>query len=138
MRKLLVSTTQIAVAAVLLLTAPLAYAQDGGKMAPGKMHSGKMAGKMHHGGAMAMNGCTMKDGKMMMMQGGKMTPMTKDMTMSDGSMCMTDGTCKMKDGTTMKMKNGQCMMMDGKMTTMDAMKKGGKMKHSGKMGAMKM
>ena len=138
MRKLLVSTAQIAVAAVLLLTAPLAYAQDGGKMAPGKMHSGKMAGKMHHGGAMAMNGCTMKDGKMMMMQGGKMMPMTKDMTMSDGSMCMTDGTCKMKDGTTMKMKDGQCMMMDGKMTTMDAMKKGGKMKHSGKMGAMKM
>ena len=128
MRKLLVATAQIAVAAVLLLTAPLAYAQDGGKMAPGKMHSGKMA----------MNGCTMKDGKMMMMQGGKMTPMTKDMTMSDGSMCMTDGTCKMKDGTTMKMKDGQCMMMDGKMTTMDAMKKGGKMKHSGKMGAMKM
>ena len=29
MRKLLVSTAQIAVAAVLLLTAPLAYAQDG-------------------------------------------------------------------------------------------------------------
>ena len=124
MRKLLVSTAQMAVVAVMLLTAPLAYAQDGGKM--------------HYGGAMAMNGCTMKDGKMMMMQGGKMTPMTKDMTMSDGSMCMTDGTCKMKDGTTMKMKEGQCMMMDGKMTTMDAMKKGGKMKHSGKMGAMKM
>ncbi len=43
----------------------------------------------------------------------------------------------MKDGTTMTMKDGQCMMMNGKMTTMDAMKKGGRIKHSGKMGAMK-
>ena len=96
-----------------------------------------MRGKMHHG-QMAMNGCTMKDGKMMLMQGGKTMPMTKDMTMSDGTVCTADGTCKMKDGTTTTMKNDQCMMMDGKMTTMDAMKKGGKMKHGGKMGAMKM
>lgn len=96
-----------------------------------------MSGKMHHG-QMAMDGCTMKDGKMMMMQGGKMMPMTKDMTMSDGSVCKTDGSCTMKDGTTMTMKDGQCMMMNGKMTTMNAMKRGGKMKHSGKMGAMKM
>ena len=73
-----------------------------------------------------------------MMKGGKMMPMTENMTMSDGTMCMTDGTCMKKDGTKMTMTNGQCMMMDGKMTTMDAMKKGGKMKHSGKMGAMKM
>ncbi len=137
MRKFLVSAPQLFVATVLLFTAPLAYAQDGGKMAPGKTHSGKMAGKMNHSGMMAMNGCTMKDGKMMTMQGGKMMPMTKDMTMSDGSMCMTDGTCKMKDGTTMTMKDGQCMMMNGKMTTMSAMKKGGKMKGS-KMDHMKM
>ena len=51
-----------------------------------------MTGKMQKG-KMAMNGCTMKDGKMMMMKGGKMTPMTETMTMSDGSVCMTDGTC---------------------------------------------
>ncbi|MCC3154757.1 hypothetical protein Q3A66_15775 [Hymenobacter sp. BT770] len=59
--------------------------------------------------------CMMKDGKMTMMKGGKMMPMTADMTMADGTVCMTDGTCKMKDGTTMKMKDGQCMMMSGKM-----------------------
>jgi len=88
--------------------------------------------------SMAMNGCMMKDGKMMMMKGGKMMPMTENMTMSDGTMCMTDGTCMKKDGTKMTMTNGQCMMMNGKMTTMDEMKKGGKMKSSGKMGAMKM
>ena len=59
--------------------------------------------------------CMMKDGMMTMMKGGKMMPMTTDMTMADGTVCMTDGTCKMKDGTTMKMKDGQCMMMNGKM-----------------------
>ena len=92
--------------------------------------------------SMAMNGCMMKDGKMMMMKGDKMMPMTKDMTMADGTMCMTDGTCKMKDGTTMKMKDGQCMMMDGKMKSIDEMKKSGMMKDGkmkgGKMGNMKM
>ena len=96
-----------------------------------------MAHAMHKGG-MSHDYCVMKDGKMMMMHGGKMMPMTKSMTMSDGTVCMADGTCKMKDGTTMTMSDGQCVMMNGKMTTMDAMKKGGKMKHSGKMGAMKM
>jgi len=52
---------------------------------------------------------------MTMMKGGKMMPMTADMTMADGTVCTTDGTCKMKGGTTMKMKEGQCMMMSGKM-----------------------
>ena len=96
-----------------------------------------MSGKMQKG-KMAMNGCTMKDGKMMMMKGGKMTPMTENKTMSDGSVCMTDGTCKMKDGTTMTMTEGQCMMMNGQMTTRDEMMKMGNMKKGGKMGNMKM
>ena len=96
-----------------------------------------MTGKMHDG-KMAMTGCMMQDGKMMMMHGSKMMPMTKDMTMSDGTVCKTDGTCTMKDGTVMTMKDGQCMMMNGKMTTMDEMKKSGKMKSDKKMGNMKM
>ena len=88
--------------------------------------------------SMAMNGCMMKDGKMMMMKDGKMMPMTADMTMADGTVCMTDGTCKMKDGTTMKLKEGdQCMMENGKMVMHP-----GSMKHhkkaSAKMGKMKM
>ena len=117
---------------VLLLSAVCTLAQA--QTAPA---SKPMAHAKHKGG-MGHEYCVMKGGKMMMMHGGKMMPMTKDMTMSDGTVCMADGTCKMKDGTTMKMTDGQCMMMNGKMTTMDAMKKGGKMKHSGKMGAMKM
>jgi hypothetical protein len=92
--------------------------------------------------SMAKDGCMMKDGNMMMMKGGKMMPMTTDITMANGTTCMTDGTCKMKDGTTMKMKNGQGMMMSGKMKSMDEMMKGGMMKDStmkaGKMGNMKM
>ena len=128
MRKFLVSAPQALLAAVLLLDTPLAHAQDSGKMTGGKTHAGPAASDC----------CVMKDGKMMIMKGGKMMPMAQDMTMSDGTVCMTDGTCKMKDGKTMTMKNGQCIMMDGKMTTMSAMKKGSKMKHSGKMGDMKM
>ena len=58
----------------------------------------------------------MKDGKMMMMMGGKATgPMDKEMTMSDGTKVKPDGSMMMKDGKMMKMKNGQMMMMDGKM-----------------------
>ncbi|ADB42841.1 MULTISPECIES: DUF6799 domain-containing protein [Spirosoma] len=57
----------------------------------------------------------MKGGKMMMMHG-KLSPMTMDMTMSDGTICMTNGTCKAKDGTITKMKDGDhCMIKDGKM-----------------------
>jgi hypothetical protein len=64
-----------------------------------------------------MDGVMMKDGKMMMMMGGKATgPMDKEMTMSDGTKVKPDGSMMMKDGKMMKMKNGQMMMMDGKMT----------------------
>ena len=92
----------------------------------------------HKPGRMKADGMThdcvvMKDGKMMMMHGGKMMPMTKEMTMSDGTKCLTDGTCLKKDGTKMTMTNGQCMMMDGSMTTMDKMMKNGKMKAGHKM-----
>ena len=63
-----------------------------------------------------MDGVMMKDGKMMMMMGGKATgPMDKEMTMSDGTKVKPDGSMMMKDGKMMKMKDGQMMMMDGKM-----------------------
>jgi len=79
----------------------------------------------------------MKDGKMMMMQGDKTMPMTKEMTMTDGTKCLPDGTCLKNDGTKMTMTNGQCMMMDGRMTTMDKMMKGGQMKSGHKMNKVK-
>ena len=79
--------------------------------------------KMHH---MAMSGmkkdCVMmKDGKMMVMKGGKTMAMDQDMTMTDGSMVSTDGSLKMKDGTTKQLKEGDCVYMNGKM--MSGMKK---------------
>ena len=67
-------------------------------------------------GAADTDGVMMKDGKMMMMKGGKASgPMDKEMTMSDGTKVKPDGSIMMKDGKMMMMKNGQMMMMDGKM-----------------------
>lgn len=80
---------------------------------------------------------TMKNGKMMMSMGGKLMPMTKDMTMSDGTICMTDGTCMAKDGTRTKMKEGDhCMVKNGKMMVHPGTSK--RPVKGGKMGNMKM
>lgn len=78
----------------------------------------KPAAGTKQAGATAPDCCMMKNGKMMVMQGGKAMPMTETMTTTDGCKILPDGTCKMKNGTTMKMKNGQMMSMQGKMTTM--------------------
>ena len=72
--------------------------------------------KMEHSG---MKDCVMmKDGKMMVMKGGKTGMMDKDMTMKNGATVMKDGTVKMKDGKTMMMKEGDMMDMSGKMEKM--------------------
>ncbi len=70
--------------------------------------------------------CMMKDGKMMQMKSGEMTPMKKDMTMKNGTKCMTNGECIMKDGTKMMMKEGDCMDMSGKMDKCSMMGKDSK------------
>ena len=57
--------------------------------------------------------CMMKDGKMMHIKAGKMTPMKKSMTMKNGTTCMVNGECVMRDGTKMLMKEGECMDMEG-------------------------
>ena len=98
------------------------------RVAPTKMHSGKMA----------QDCCMMKDGKMIITKDGKKMPMTADMTMGDGTVCTTNGICVKKDGTKMTMKNDQCMMMNGTMTSMSHSINSGKMKSKTKMGSMKM
>ena len=98
------------------------------RVAPTKMHSGKMAQVC----------CMMKDGKMMIMKDGKKMLMTADMTMGDGTVCTTNGTCVKKDGTKMTMKNDQCMMMKGTITSMSHPMNFGKRKSKTKMGSMKM
>jgi hypothetical protein len=65
--------------------------------------------------SMMNDGLMMKDGKMMQMKSGKMMPMHKNMTMTNGTKCMTNGMCIMKDGKKMQMKEGQSMDMNGKM-----------------------
>jgi hypothetical protein len=61
------------------------------------------------------NGVVMKDGKMMVVKDGQVTPMEQDMTMSDGTKVSKDGTVTMKDGKTKTLKDGQMVTMDGKM-----------------------
>lgn len=65
-----------------------------------------------------MDHIMMKDGKMMVMKGGKSMMMEEDMTLSDGTKVMKDGTMTMKDGTTKMMKEGEMCTMDGKMMPM--------------------
>lgn len=62
------------------------------------------------------DGVTMRDGKMIQVEGGKETPLKKDRTMSNGTKVSRDGTYSDKDGKKTKMKEGQHMDMSGKMT----------------------
>src|SRR5678810_532641 len=69
-------------------------------------------GKKDH----AMKDCVMmKDGKVMVMKGGKNMSLEQDMTLSNGTTVMPDGTVKMKDGTTKMLKEDEYLSMDGKM-----------------------
>ena len=60
--------------------------------------------------------CLLKDGNMMVVKNGQMTPMTLTLTMGDGSLCMPDGTCQSTQGRTMMLREGQGKMMDGTVT----------------------
>ena len=60
--------------------------------------------------------CLMKDGNMLVVDKGVMTPMTVTLTMGDGSLCMPDGTCQSPQGRTMMLREGQSKMMDGTVT----------------------
>ncbi len=64
---------------------------------------------------MKSTGYVMKDGKMMIEEGGKMSAMTEDATLSNGDKVMTDGTIVKKDGTKTQLKEGQSVWMDGTM-----------------------
>ena len=55
----------------------------------------------------------MKDGQMMLMTKGKMTPVKKDITLSDGTICKTDGTCILKSGKQIKLSNGEGLEIAG-------------------------
>lgn len=60
-----------------------------------------------------MNCCMMQQGKMTCMMMGKMSPMEKDMMLSDSTIVKPDGTVIRKNGEKMKMGDGMCCDMMG-------------------------
>jgi hypothetical protein len=56
----------------------------------------------------------MKDGKVMRMQNGEMTPVDTEMTMADGTRVLVDGTVLLTDGATRMMREGETMYTAGR------------------------
>lgn len=105
-----------------LLTVCFALFLTGSVFAQSKMEGSKMntMDKMSPKGQECV---MMKEGKMMVMTGGKTMNLDKPITLKNGTMVMKDGKVKMKDGKTMMMKEGESMDMDGKMMKMKTMSK---------------
>ncbi len=61
---------------------------------------------------------TMKDGKVMMMRNGDMTPMEDEMTLSDGTRVMPNGQVILANGTARMMMEGEAMNMHGQTVDM--------------------
>ncbi len=59
------------------------------------------------------DGCMMKDGKMVHMMDGKMTPMETSMTMENGVVLMPNGEFTGKKGMKMMLREGEMMDMKG-------------------------
>lgn len=59
---------------------------------------------------------TMTNGRMMMMENGKMIMLDREMVMRNGTVVRTDGTVKMKDGEAIRIKDGDCLDKSGKIT----------------------
>lgn len=82
-----------------------AVAQDTTKSATPKMEK-----------TLQMKDCVMmKDGKLMVMKGGTVSPLDKELTLTNGNVIKLDGTIKSTDGTTMKLKEGEAIGLDGKL-----------------------
>ena len=74
------------------------------------MQKGKIVDKSGH----PIGDCVlMKDGHMMMMTAGKMSPITTDITLADGTVCKVDGTCVLKSGKQIKLSNGEGIEVAG-------------------------
>ena len=65
-----------------------------------------------------MKDCVMmKDGKMVEMNKSGITPLAKDLALSNGTVVNVDGTVKSPDGTILKLKDGEAVDMEGKLIT---------------------
>lgn len=59
--------------------------------------------------------CMMKDGKMMQLKDGKLTPIKKPVVLADGTKIKRSGKVIKADGTKIRMKEGNCMDNSGKL-----------------------
>jgi hypothetical protein len=60
-----------------------------------------------------VDGCMMKEGKMLMIKDSVLSPMTVPMTMKNGTKVMIDGLCVLENGTELRMKEGDHIDMAG-------------------------
>jgi len=65
------------------------------------------------------DGFILKDGKMMMVNNGKWSPMVRDITLPNGTVVMSTGYYMKKDGPKTELKEGEHIDMDGNLTKMD-------------------
>ncbi len=95
---------------ILFAIQPAVWAQTKTEVMECTMQKGKIVDKSGH----PIGDCVlMKDGRMMMMTKGKMTSITKDITLADGTVCKVDGTCVLKNGKQIKLSNGEGIEVAG-------------------------
>jgi hypothetical protein len=89
---------------------PAVWAKAKTKVMECTMKNGEIVDKSGH----PIGDCVlMKDGHMMMMTAGKMSPITTDITLADGTVCKMDGTCVLKSGKQIKLSNGEGIEVAG-------------------------
>jgi hypothetical protein len=94
----------VILSATLFAIQPAIWAKTKTEVMECTMKNGEIVDKSGH----TIGDCVlMKDGHMMMMTGGKMMPITKDITLADGTVCRVDGTCLLKNGKKIKLSNGE-------------------------------
>jgi hypothetical protein len=99
-----VSKAALILSLTLLAIQPVVWAKTKTEVMECTMRNDKILDKSGH----PIGDCVlMKDGHMMMMTKGKMMPVTKDITLSDGTICKADGTCILKNGKQIKLSNGE-------------------------------
>src|SRR5260370_35783384 len=77
----------------LFASEPVVWAKTKAEVMECTMQNGKIVDKSGH---VIGDYVLMKDGHMMMITKGKMTPIKKDVTLANGTLCKVDGTCIVK------------------------------------------
>jgi hypothetical protein len=95
---------------ILFAIQPAIWAKTKTKVMECTMKNGQIVDKSGH----TIGDCVlMNNGHMMMMTGGKMMPITKDITLADGTVCKVDGTCILKNGKQINLSNGEGIEVAG-------------------------